>query len=145
MTSRLDASYAVVRRTGIPAGWNEKQVAELVRVVGGGTPDRSDSAYWRNGGIPWITPTDLTANEGKYIREGAEHISEAGLSSSNARLVPVGSIIFSTRGTVGNLAIAGVPLTTNQSCEVLVPRDDADVNSEFLYPRLSISHFALPE
>jgi type I restriction enzyme, S subunit len=140
MTSRLDASYAVVRKTGVPAGWQEKQVADLVRIVGGGTPDRGDSANWRDGGIPWITPTDLTANNGKYIYEGAENISEAGLANSNAQRVPAGSIIFSTRGTVGNLAIAGVPLTTNQSCEVLVPRDD--INSEFLYYLLNYGMFA---
>lgn len=141
MTSRLDASYAVIRKTGVSAGWREKQVSELVRVVGGGTPNRDESAYWRDGGIPWITPTDLTANAGKYIREGAEHISEAGLTNSNAQLVPVGSIVFSTRGTVGNLAIAGVPLTTNQSCEVLVPRDDT-LDSEYLYYLLNYGMFA---
>lgn len=141
MTSRLDATYAVVRKTGVPAGWQEKRVDELVRVVGGGTPARGESAYWRDGGIPWITPTDLTANAGKYIREGAEHISEAGLENSNAQLVSPGSIIFSTRGTVGNLAIAAVPLTTNQSCEVLVPRDEC-VNSEFLYYLLNYGMFA---
>lgn len=141
MTSRLDAAYAVIRQTGIPPGWTDKQVSDLVRVIGGGTPDRNESGYWRDGGIPWITPTDLTANRGKYIREGAEHISDAGLANSNAQLVPVGSIIFSTRGTVGNLAIAGVPLTTNQSCEVLVQRDE-EVNSEFLYYLLNYGMFA---
>lgn len=141
MTSRLDASYAVVRRTGVPRGWQEKQVADLVRVVGGGTPDRDNSAYWRDGGIPWITPTDLTANEGKHIRQGAEHISEAGLANSNATLVPAGSIVFSTRGTVGNLALAGVPLTTNQSCETLVPHE-REVSSEFLYYLLNYGMFA---
>ena len=141
MTSRLDASYAVIRKTGVPTGWQEKKVADLVRVVGGGTPNRDDSAYWRDGGIPWITPTDLTANKGKYIREGAEHISDAGLANSNATLAPPGSIIFSTRGTVGNLAIAGVPLTTNQSCETLVPKD-VEVSSEFLYYLLNYGMFA---
>ncbi len=141
MTSRLDASYAVIRKTGVPTGWQEKQVADLVRVVGGGTPDRNESAYWRDGGIPWITPTDLTANRSKYIGEGAEHISDAGMENSNARLVPVGSIIFSTRGTVGNLAIAGVPLTTNQSCEVLVPQETG-LSSEFLYYLLNYGMFA---
>ncbi|OGQ96831.1 MAG: hypothetical protein A2521_04865 [Deltaproteobacteria bacterium RIFOXYD12_FULL_57_12] len=141
MTSRLDASHAVVRQTGVPKGWADKQVSDLVRIVSGGTPDRNESAYWRDGGIPWITPTDLTANNGKYIRNGAEHISESGLANSNARLVPAGSIIFSTRGTVGNLAIAGVPLASNQSCEVLVPKND-EIYGEFLYYLLNYGMFA---
>lgn len=141
MTSRLDASYAVVHRTGVPSGWAEKKVSDLVYIVSGGTPDRNESSYWRNGGIPWITPTDLTANNGKYIFNGAEHISERGLASSNARLVPAGSIVFSTRGTVGNLAIAGLPLTCNQSCEVLIPKNN-DISSEFLYFLLDYGMFA---
>lgn len=141
MSSRLDATYAVVRRTGVPKGWTERQVSDFVRIVSGGTPDRSESAYWRDGSVPWITPTDLTANKGKYIREGAEHVSEVGLANSNATLVQAGSIIFSTRGTVGNLAIAGVPLTCNQSCEVLVPKSN-EVCSEFLYYLLNYGMFA---
>jgi type I restriction enzyme S subunit len=141
MTSRLDASYAVVRRTGVPKGWAQKQVSDLVRIVSGGTPDRNETAYWRDGGIPWITPTDLTSNDSKYIRKGAEQISESGLANSNSRLVPVGSIIFSTRGTVGNLAIAGVPLTSNQSCEVLIPKN-GEICTEFLYYLLNYGMFA---
>lgn len=138
---RLDASYAVIRKTGVPKGWNERQVSCLARIVGGGTPDRDESSYWRDGSIPWITPTDLTANRGRYIQHGAEHLSEAGLANSNAQLVPVGSIIFSTRGTVGNLAITAVPLATNQSCEVLIPKD-GEVSSEFLFYLLNYGMFA---
>lgn len=132
MRERLDAAYSIIRRTGIPDGWTEHEITDVVRIIGGGTPDRNVSTYWRDGEIPWITPTDLTANVGKYISEGAEHISQAGLRNSNATLVPIGSIVFSTRGTVGNMAIAAVPLTCNQSCEVLVPKSGG-LNSEFLY------------
>ncbi len=126
---------------GVPVNWAERQVSDLVRIVSGGTPDRNNSSYWRDGDIPWITPTDLTANNSKYIRNGAEHISEIGLTNSNARLVPIGSIVFSTRGTVGNLAIAGVPLTSNQSCEVLVPKND-EMCSDYLYHLLKYGMFA---
>ena len=141
MQSRLDASYAIVRQTGVPNGWELHQLSDLVRIVSGGTPDRNDTASWRDGGIPWITPTDLTANDGKYISTGAEHISVVGHASCNARVAPAGSIVFSTRGTVGNLAITAVPLTTNQSCEVLVPRSQ-EICSEFLYYLLSFGMFA---
>ena len=70
------------------------------------------------GRIPWITPTDLLANQVKYIRAELKHISEAWSRAFECySWYPMGSIIFSTRGTSDNLAIAGVPLTTNQSCE----------------------------
>jgi len=104
----------------------------LARIVGGGTPDREQSAYWRNGTVAWITPTDLTANDAKYIASGSESISDVALQDSNATLVPKNSIVFSTRGTVGSMALAATPLTCNQSCEILVPKDGA-VDAEFLY------------
>lgn len=132
MAPRLDAAHSILLRTGIPEGWKEVFVSDLARIVGGGTPDREQSAYWRYGVFPWITPTDLTANSAKWIAAGAENISQLGLDNSSATLVPKNSIVFSTRGTVGSMALAAVPLTCNQSCEVLVPRN-GDTHAEFLY------------
>lgn len=137
MSLRLDAANSILRLTGVPEGWREYSLGDVVKIIGGGTPDRSQSAYWRDGCIPWITPTDLTANASKYISEGAEMISELGLNNSNTTLVPKGSIIFSTRGTVGNMAIAAVPLTCNQSCEILIPKLK-DYSGEFLYYLLNL-------
>jgi type I restriction enzyme, S subunit len=132
MALRLDAAHSVLKRTGTPDGWREASVGDLARIVGGGTPDREQSAYWRDGTVPWITPTDLTANGAKYIASGSETISHLGLENSNATLVPKDSIVFSTRGTVGSMALAAAPLTCNQSCEILVPRDGA-VDADFLF------------
>lgn len=132
MSSKLDAAHSILRQTGVPRGWSDFAVGDVVRIVGGGTPDREQSVYWRDGRIPWITPTDLTNNEGRFISSGAESISEIGLRNSNATLVPPGAVVFSTRGTVGNIAVAEIPLTTNQSCETLVPRDK-QCSGDFLY------------
>lgn len=132
MAARLDAAHSILRRTGVPDGWREASVGDLTSIVGGGTPDREQSAYWRNGTVPWITPTDLTANGAKYISSGSESISDLGLQESNATLVPKNSIVFSTRGTVGSMALAAAPLTCNQSCEILVPRAGT-VDAHFLY------------
>jgi len=132
MKSRLDATHSVIRRTGIPDGWTEYAVGDVVKMFSGGTPDRKQGSFWRNGTIPWITPTDLTANANRYISSGEEAISEMGLRGSNATLLEPGTIIFSSRGTVGKLAIAAVPLTINQSCEALRPKWE-DWSTEFLY------------
>jgi type I restriction enzyme S subunit len=132
MVRKLDAAHSILLRTGVPDGWKDATLGDLVRIVGGGTPDRQQTAYWRSGTVPWITPTDLTANNTKRISRGAENISEQGLENCNATLVPQGSLIFSTRGTVGNIAAAANPLTCNQSCEVLVPRQGV-VDGDFLY------------
>jgi type I restriction enzyme, S subunit len=141
MAPRFDAAHSILLRTGVPPRWSEATVAELARIVGGGTPDRDQAAYWRNGTVAWITPSDLTANGEKFISSGAENISLVGLENSNATLVPPGSIVFSTRGTVGSLAIASVPLTCNQSCEILVP-NTSRVCGEFFYYLLTYGHSA---
>jgi type I restriction enzyme S subunit len=141
MGNRLDAYNSIVRRTGVPDGWRETTVGDLARIVGGGTPDRDHGAYWRDGTVPWITPTDLTANRSKYIEDGAQRITELALRQSNATLVPPNSIVMSTRGTVGNFALATRPLTCNQSCEVLVPRAN-QVDAGFLYYLLQFGRSA---
>lgn len=142
MKLRLDAAHSIVLRTGIPEGWQEISVGDMTEIVGGGTPAREEARYWRDGTVPWITPTDLTANNAKFISCGAENITELALNESNATLVRSGSIVFSTRGTVGNMAIAANPLTTNQSCESLVPKQEV-VHDELLYYllRFGISAF----
>ena len=139
MANRLDAAHSVLRVTGVPDGWREACVGELADIIGGGTPDRQQSGFWRDGTVPWITPTDLTANGRKYISDGAERISGLGLKHSNAMLAPTKSIVFSTRGTVGNIALAAATLTCNQSCEILIPRTEA-VDPEFLFYLLDYGH-----
>ena len=136
---KLDAANSIVLRTGVPGGWREVSVGDMAQIIGGGTPDRQEAVFWRDGTIPWITPTDLTANNAKFISKGAENITELALKCSNATLVRSGSIVFSTRGTVGNIAIAANPLTSNQSCEVLVPKQES-IEDELLYYLL---HFGL--
>ena len=126
---------------GVPKGWREAGVGELADIVGGGTPDRQQSDFWRDGTVPWIKPTDLTANRRKFISSGAENISKLGLEHSNSMLVPPKSVVFSTRGTVGSLALAANPLACNQSCEILIPRANT-VDPEFLYYLLSYGHQA---
>ena len=141
MANRRGAIHSVVRRTGVPRGWREACVGELADFVGGGTPNRQQSDFWRDGTVPWITPTDLTINRRKFISGGAENISKLGLEHSNTQLVPPKSIVFSTRGTVGNLALAANPLACNQSCEILIPRAQT-IDPEFLYYLLSFGHQA---
>src|SRR5690242_15500022 len=73
----------------------------------------------------------MTSLQSRFAITSERKITQLGLESSNCRLLSPGTLILSTRGTIGNLAIAGVPLTCNQSCEALVPREG--VSSEYLY------------
>jgi type I restriction enzyme S subunit len=71
-----------------------------VAIVGGGTPSRDVKSFW-HGGIPWVTPGELTKLHGKYVRETAETISQAGLASSGANLLPAGALLSDIKSNPG--------------------------------------------
>ncbi|HAH6422914.1 TPA: restriction endonuclease subunit S, partial [Escherichia coli] len=81
----------------LPEGWEWVTLATVGEIVGGGTPKSDNPQFWAKNGIKWITPADLYGLKGKYITSGARDISPAGLSNSSARLMPKGSVLFSSR------------------------------------------------
>ena len=100
-------------------------------IVGGGTPKTSDPANFESGEIPWITPADLSGYREKFIASGARNITEKGLKSSSARMVPAGTVLFSSRAPIGYVAIASQPVTTNQGFKSFVL--PAEIDSSYAY------------
>jgi type I restriction enzyme S subunit len=129
------ARHDFLRRYGVADTWKAQTLGDLARVVGGGTPSRDESRFWIGGGIPWATPTDLTANKAKYISKTAEHVTDAGLASSAALLLPPGSILYTSRATIGAKAIATVPMATNQGFASFLP---STIDGEYLYYLLEL-------
>ena len=115
----------------IPKGWKVGVISDLGQVVGGSTPSKANNDYYTDGGIPWITPKDLSVNRDKYIGRGAIDITEAGLRNSSAQVIPKGTVLFSSRAPIGYIAIAKNNVTTNQGFKSVVPH--AGVGSEFIY------------
>lgn len=115
---------------GLPKGWDRKSLGSLARVVGGGTPDTADASLWGEG-IYWCTPTDIASARTRYLESTARTISPAGLRSSSATLLPVGSVALCSRASVGICAIVAAPMCTNQGFQSLVPKPGTDSN--FLY------------
>lgn len=109
----------------------ECRIGDLGSVVGGGTPSRDREEYW-NGSIPWLTPGELTGVNDKFVSRSKERISELGLAASSARVVPAGSLLITSRASIGFCALAGVDLATNQGFQNLIPNADS-VDSSFLY------------
>ena len=105
----------------IPEGWEVGNFTDIVDIVGGGTPKTSVSEYW-GGGIPWFSVADTPVSSDVFVTNTERSITKLGLTDSSARLVEQGATIISARGTVGNLAIAGVDMTFNQSCYALQAR-----------------------
>ena len=114
----------------LPDGWRWARLGEVCDVVGGSTPDTNNPAYW-SGEIAWVTPTDLGKLTDKTIVKTGRYITPEGLDSCSARMLPVDTVIMSSRAPIGHLAIAGVSLCTNQGCKGFVPGED--VEPLFLY------------
>ena len=130
MAGEFGALHAIPAKYGIPSAWHKGQIGDLAELVGGGTPDRAESRYW-GGGIPWATPTDVTALQSRRIVATSECITEAGLDSAATRLLPAGTILYTSRATIGAIAVAGMPLCTNQGFANFLPKDG--VNSDYLF------------
>ena len=113
-----------------PEGWMHLSLSDIATIVGGGTPSRSQSTYW-DGDVPWATPTDVTGLLGRTISETASTITDAGLASSSATLLPPNSLLMTTRATIGACAINEVSMATNQGFQNLVPKQSSCV--DFLY------------
>lgn len=101
--------------------WKEFELGDIARVVGGGTPDTNNRRYW-NGNIQWFTPSEIGKN--KYVSNSLRTISEEGLNSSSAKLLPIGTILLSSRATVGECSINKRECTTNQGFQSLIPKEN---------------------
>ena len=110
--------------------WEATTIGEVADIKNGATPSTQISAYW-NGTIPWCMPTDITATSGKYLLATERSVTEAGLTSCTASLLPVGALLLCSRATVGEIKITAFPVCTNQGFKSLVCREN--VSNEFLY------------
>ena len=118
---------AINPNTEMPWAWTPLDVSELARVVGGGTPDTGESSYW-GGPIPWCTPTDLAARTSRFIGKTERTITQKGLASSSAEVLPANIVILCSRASVGECAINTIPMATNQGFQSLVPKNKDDTH-----------------
>jgi len=107
-------------------------MGEVADVVGGGTP-KTDQAEYFGGEIPWITPADLSGYSEKFISHGQRNITKAGLGHSGARLLPAGTVLFSSRAPIGYVAIAANPVSTNQGFKSFVLREGLKADYVYYY------------
>ena len=109
--------------------WESTPISTIADIIGGGTPDTSVDEYW-GGNIQWFTPSEIGKEKYAYLSDRT--ITEAGLKNSSAKLLPQGTVLLSTRATIGECSIATAECTTNQGFQSLVAKKN-NVSSEFLY------------
>lgn len=114
------------------ASWPSVRLKDCARVVSGATPSTSDKKFWE-GSIRWATPKDLSDLDGKhYLDDTPRRITDAGLQNCAAEVLPVGSVLFSSRAPIGLVAINRVPTATNQGFKSFVP-DPSKLDAKYLF------------
>ena len=111
--------------------WKEYRLTDIGTIVGGATPSTKDPQNY-DGNIAWITPKDLSNFKGRFIGRGERMITKKGYESSSCRMLPRGSVLFSSRAPIGYVAIAKNELCTNQGFKSIIPNPNM-VDNVFLY------------
>lgn len=110
------------RLPGFTDEWTDSTVGAVARVTGGGTPSTRVSSYW-NGDISWFTPAEIRPEGSGPVSSSTRTITPEGLASSAATLLPVGTVLVTSRASIGNCAVAAVPVATNQGFASMIPKD----------------------
>lgn len=105
---------------GKPVGWTISEIGNEVQAVGGGTPSTKEASYWEGGEHHWATPKDLSKLTSPVLLRTAKRITEAGVGKIGSGLLPVGTVLLSSRAPIGYLAIAEVPTAVNQGFIAMV-------------------------
>jgi type I restriction enzyme S subunit len=107
--------------------WEEKRLGDAGEIIGGGTPDTTESSFW-GGDINWFTPTEIKS---KFIDKSIRTISVLGLKNSSAKILPKGTLLLTSRATIGDVGIAQNECTTNQGFQSIVVNEKN--NNEYIY------------
>lgn len=109
--------------------WEQRKLGEIATVTGGGTPSTNISEYW-NGDIDWYSPVEI--GENRYVSGSIRKITKLGLEKSSAKILPVGTVLFTSRAGIGNTAILQVEGCTNQGFQSITPNLN-ELDTYFLY------------
>ena len=113
--------YNPILKREIPEGWEVMSLGDVTEIYNGSTPTSTNEAYY-NGDIVWITPKDLSMQKEKFIYYGERTITQEGYDSCSTHLLPINSILMSSRAPIGLIAIAKTELCTNQGFKSFVPK-----------------------
>ena len=113
-------------------GWINKKLGDVCQVVTGSTPKTNISEYW-DGNYPWVTPAELKGDV--YISDTARHITEEAIAHTNLTLLPIGTVLLSSRAPIGKVAITTIEMYCNQGFKNLICSDA--INNKYLYLWLS--------
>lgn len=116
-----------------------KKLGEICHIEIGGTPLREIKEYYENGTNLWVSIRELNNN---YICDTKEKINDLGIKNSNVKLLPKDTILFSFKLSIGKMAIAGIPLYTNEAIAGINTKDNNIVINKYIYYYLLLNDFS---
>ena len=135
MMSKEKRRVPKLRFPGFTEDWEQRKLGDVAIITGGGTPSTNVPEYW-NGDIDWYSPVEIGKN--RYVSKSTRKITKLGLEKSSAKLLPIGTVLFTSRAGIGNTAILQAEGCTNQGFQSITP-DSKELDTYFLYtmtPRL---------
>ena len=114
----------------VPIGWEVENLIDFVEIKNGATPSTADEANY-GGDIVWITPKDLSDQQSKFVYQGERNITKQGLDSCSTSMLPINSVLMSSRAPIGLISIAKHEVCTNQGFKSFIPKNMED--SIYLY------------
>lgn len=114
--------------------WKYKKLGEVADIVSGGTPDTTKRDYW-NGSINWYTPAEV--GNKIFVGGSQRKITNIGLENSSAKILPVGTVLFTSRAGIGKTAILKEKGSTNQGFQSIVPKKKS-LDSYFIFSMSNI-------
>ena len=118
-----------IRFKGFTDAWEQRKLGDIATITGGGTPSTNISEYW-NGDIDWYSPVEI--GENRYVSRSTRKITKLGLEKSSAKILPVGTVLFTSRAGIGNTAILQAEGCTNQGFQSITP-NSKELDTYFLY------------
>ena len=120
-----------IRFKGFTDAWEQRKLGDVADIVGGGTPSTAISEYW-DGDIDWYAPAEITNQI--FVNSSQKKITAEGLNNSSAKMLPVGTVIFTSRAGIGKTAILTKEGCTNQGFQSIIPHKD-ELDSYFIFSR----------
>lgn len=118
--------------------WRTYRIGDIADVVGGSTPSTSDPSNF-DGDIPWLRPKDLSRPHERYVSRGKRNLSQKGLESCSAQLLPPKSVLLSSRAPIGYVALAKNPIATNQGFRSLILKPGFNPESVYYWLKANVT------
>ena len=124
-----DRRLPKLRFKGFKDDWEQRKLGEVADIIGGSTPSTAISEYW-DGDIDWYAPAEIT--DQIFVNSSQKKITTEGLNNSSAKMLPVGTVLFTSRAGIGKTAILTKEGCTNQGFQSIIPHKD-ELDSYFIF------------